>query len=220
MNIGRNDLCFCGSGKKYKKCCMIKIQNPELVWKENFDKLDIVVDKKEELKTIMFDTYQFMKKNDWQGACHVLSSIQYILLNEIGLNPKLCIGVVEGFKGTAFDHSWIELDNEVYDITVANGIDVIKVSEPIIAGVNIATLKRSELVYNTNQKLDFPASMIKDMSITEYLDGFVNQPINDVPAYLKCGLWNLILDFAKNINLELNIDELREKYSKVKRTIV
>ena len=62
--------------------------------------------------------------------------------------------------------------------------------------------------------------MIKDMSITEYLDGFVNQPINDIPAYLKCGLWNLILDFAKNINLELNIDDLREKYSKVKRTIV
>lgn len=22
--IGRNDSCFCGSGKKYKKCCMIK----------------------------------------------------------------------------------------------------------------------------------------------------------------------------------------------------
>lgn len=21
---GRNDLCFCGSGKKYKKCCIIK----------------------------------------------------------------------------------------------------------------------------------------------------------------------------------------------------
>jgi preprotein translocase subunit SecA len=22
--IGRNDLCVCGSGKKYKKCCLIK----------------------------------------------------------------------------------------------------------------------------------------------------------------------------------------------------
>lgn len=26
-NIGRNDLCFCGSGKKYKKCCMSKNNN-------------------------------------------------------------------------------------------------------------------------------------------------------------------------------------------------
>src|SRR5262245_15926597 len=24
MNIGRNDLCHCGSGKKYKKCCLEK----------------------------------------------------------------------------------------------------------------------------------------------------------------------------------------------------
>lgn len=220
MNIGRNDICFCGSGKKYKKCCIVKMQNPQIIWKENFDKIDVSIDRKEELKTIMFDTYEFMKKNDWQGACHALSSIQYILLNEIGLNPKLCIGVVGGFKGACFEHSWIELDNEVYDITVANGMNDIKVSEPIIAGVNIATLKRSELVYNTNQKLDYPASMIKDMSITEYLDGFTNQPINDIPAYLKCGLWNLIIDFAKKINLELNINDLREKYSKVKRTIV
>ena len=26
MNVGRNDPCPCGSGKKYKKCCMLKIQ--------------------------------------------------------------------------------------------------------------------------------------------------------------------------------------------------
>lgn len=24
INVGRNDLCPCGSGKKYKKCCIIK----------------------------------------------------------------------------------------------------------------------------------------------------------------------------------------------------
>ena len=24
INIGRNDKCFCGSGKKYKKCCLNK----------------------------------------------------------------------------------------------------------------------------------------------------------------------------------------------------
>ena len=26
QKIGRNDLCYCGSGKKYKKCCMKKDQ--------------------------------------------------------------------------------------------------------------------------------------------------------------------------------------------------
>lgn len=26
IKIGRNDNCFCGSGKKYKKCCYLKIE--------------------------------------------------------------------------------------------------------------------------------------------------------------------------------------------------
>ncbi len=29
MKIGRNDPCPCGSGKKYKKCCLIKAKPPE-----------------------------------------------------------------------------------------------------------------------------------------------------------------------------------------------
>ena len=30
VDIGRNDLCYCGSGKKYKKCCMNKNDDEEL----------------------------------------------------------------------------------------------------------------------------------------------------------------------------------------------
>jgi hypothetical protein len=29
--IGRNDPCFCGSGKKYKRCCLLKAQR--ISWK-------------------------------------------------------------------------------------------------------------------------------------------------------------------------------------------
>ncbi|MBA3816750.1 MAG: SEC-C domain-containing protein [Parachlamydiaceae bacterium] len=28
QKIGRNDLCPCGSGKKYKQCCMLNIKPP------------------------------------------------------------------------------------------------------------------------------------------------------------------------------------------------
>ena len=27
INLGRNDLCICGSGKKYKRCCIEKFNN-------------------------------------------------------------------------------------------------------------------------------------------------------------------------------------------------
>lgn len=36
INIGRNDLCYCGSGKKYKKCCINKNNN------EDLDKLNLI----------------------------------------------------------------------------------------------------------------------------------------------------------------------------------
>ena len=36
IDIGRNDLCYCGSGKKYKKCCINKNNN------DDFDKLNLI----------------------------------------------------------------------------------------------------------------------------------------------------------------------------------
>jgi len=38
VNIGRNDPCPCGSGKKYKKCCLNTLQNNEQSEVEMFDK--------------------------------------------------------------------------------------------------------------------------------------------------------------------------------------
>ena len=38
VDIGRNDLCYCGSGKKYKKCCMNKNDDEEL------EKLNLIDD--------------------------------------------------------------------------------------------------------------------------------------------------------------------------------
>lgn len=33
-NVRRNDICFCGSGKKYKKCCLNKIEKCEKMYNE------------------------------------------------------------------------------------------------------------------------------------------------------------------------------------------
>lgn len=43
MKTGRNDLCPCGSGKKYKKCCLLKedetqLQTDDKEWEEWFKK--------------------------------------------------------------------------------------------------------------------------------------------------------------------------------------
>ena len=35
--IGRNDKCMCGSGKKYKKCCLLKEQEQEEQERKEFE---------------------------------------------------------------------------------------------------------------------------------------------------------------------------------------
>jgi len=46
MKIGRNEPCPCGSGKKYKKCCLIKVRPPvDLLWRRLGEAHDRLVDR-------------------------------------------------------------------------------------------------------------------------------------------------------------------------------
>jgi len=68
QDVGRNDPCPCGSGKKYKKCCMSK----QLVEKEKKKKLDLsrlrfpeIVEDYEEVpseKAVTFYTREFIER--------------------------------------------------------------------------------------------------------------------------------------------------------------
>ncbi len=42
--IGRNDVCNCGSGKKYKKCCELIQTNPYIISEPISDKLNPIID--------------------------------------------------------------------------------------------------------------------------------------------------------------------------------
>ena len=56
--IGRNSPCPCGSGKKYKKCCLGKTDAP-------------VVRKKDELDPLMQEGYLLLQKNKKDRACDI-----------------------------------------------------------------------------------------------------------------------------------------------------
>jgi tetratricopeptide (TPR) repeat protein len=56
--IGRNELCFCGSGKKYKKCCLNKNQSDSHSVK-NRDELDVLMEK----------GWSLLQKNETAKAC-------------------------------------------------------------------------------------------------------------------------------------------------------
>ena len=67
--------------------------------------------------TTFFAVSDFYKKHPNPGACHFISSVFHILLNEQGIENDLCIGeVTQGSQ--FFDHSWIEIDGKVFDIAI------------------------------------------------------------------------------------------------------
>lgn len=68
QNVGRNDPCPCGSGKKYKKCCMLKQSGEEKKLKNldlsNFRPTQFVEDFEEvpNEKAITFYTREFIER--------------------------------------------------------------------------------------------------------------------------------------------------------------
>ena len=138
MKIGRNDPCPCGSGKKYKQCCLSKSVSGndykrirEVVIKNNYE---------DSIGNILCNLLRYMKEKNWIGACHATSAALYVALTEAGYSVDLCVGEVE-FSRFVFDHSWIELDNKIIDLAVSMTLmgGGMSVSEPIVLDTNIAT---------------------------------------------------------------------------------
>jgi len=63
MKVARNDPCPCGSGKKYKKCCLDKKQQPEI--STHLLSLD---ERTNILYNAMVDIFQFRKCKDWNDV--------------------------------------------------------------------------------------------------------------------------------------------------------
>lgn len=206
--ISRNDLCPCGSGKKYKKCCLKYESNPIILWEKNFDEISHEIQQCQNIKTIFFSILKIMHKEKWEGACHATSSIMYVLLKELEMHPDLYIGEVK--KGNIiFDHSWIQIDDKVYDAAISMGLEGRIISNPIIADYNIDTLKKVDVEYGvkTAEGLGYPANVIQNISIVDYMDKF--------PCY-EDGLWKIVCDIGSELGINFDIAILRNKYSSVK----
>lgn len=203
--IGRNDLCFCGSGKKYKRCCLLKEQISvpsclrQCVADCGYD---------ERVGDVLVRAYGFVMKR--RGACHAVSSVLYVALSELGLSPVLCVGVVRGvgkMSRYCFDHSWIELNGEVLDLAIANSFGGEEVSNPIVGGYNIFTKEKPAFLYGVSDvDLDrYTYDGVLSLSFVEYMDRDSNH---------RDGLWSVVNDI---LDTRLDIDMLREKYHNVVR---
>lgn len=214
MNIGRNDFCICGSKKKYKKCCM----NKDIfdTWKDNsysiLEKSDFSDEQKDKLIKTFFTVLNDIRKNNVEGSCHQSSSILYVLLNEYGFAPSLCIGEVLSKKsGLIFDHSWIEIDKMIFDAAIFLPLNKETADNVVFYGDDIGTKEPSLAVYGYGKgELDVVARQVYEYNFNEYMDGY--------PLY-KGGLWSLVRDFSIKIGDPLDLG-LKEKYDKTKRNLI
>jgi hypothetical protein len=160
MSIGRNDPCPCGSGKKYKKCCL----DGETSWRQGIVNSDI----EQAVKTTLLGAYDFIVEKQLQGGCHLISAILFMLLSEQGYEPIVKTGEV-GIADYLFDHSWIELDGKIIDLTIMNTLDDNKNLPPIVMNKSVSSGLESDYKYGVSPNLDLEAQLVLAQSIGQYI---------------------------------------------------
>lgn len=166
MSIGRNDPCPCGSGKKYKKCCL----DGETIWRQGIENSDI----EQAVKTTLLGAFDFIVENHFQGGCHSISAILFILLSEQGYEPIVKTGEV-GIADYVFDHSWIELDDKIIDLTIMNTLDDNKKLPPVVMSKSVSSGLEANFKYGVSPNLDFEAQLVLAQSIGQYIQAGKDQ---------------------------------------------
>ena len=102
--IGRNEPCPCGSGKKYKKCCLGKAENQEL----------------DELDDHMQKGYVLLEKNKTIEACTIWLEVWDKLKSRFSPDMKSIEDAERVFSGLQSLYNWcqdleMELGNAAWD---------------------------------------------------------------------------------------------------------
>lgn len=202
QKIGRNDPCLCGSGKKYKNCC-VKNSNSINIYGQ-ISNIIASYDQNHELTEVLTQLLRYMKEKSWTGACHATAATLFVALSEIGYSPELCVGEV-GYENTFFDHSWIIIEDRIIDLAISIPLTGVYVSDPIVLDKNIVTMKKYDCIYGINYGVGLGAIAAK----------IVNMPFeNYMRAYpdSKDGLWSVV---DRILSGKVNIDTIKEKYKNV-----
>lgn len=167
---------------------------------------------KKELSILYGELIDFMIKINWRGACHESCGVQFVLLNELGIRCDWRLGEVF-FKEkkiqdrpVCFDHSWILINNEIFDIALLRTNNPAMDSFPTIRNKNLLTLAEPEVIYNTNSGWgdDQNTVNIKNMHLSTYL--------NNSPMHPKLGTWLLIQHIGLKLGINTSIVAMRKKY--------
>jgi hypothetical protein len=145
---------------------------------------------------------QTIYKNKWYGSCHATSAMLFIVLETEGYAPHLHLGQCRTDK--YFDHSWVTLDNQIYDAAIAFDLADKQYVGPTFAGIDLDTKQETTLQYgNSSLPFDDQTLFIATSSITTYLDG-------------KSTIWRFLQNVFERVSVPFDEVALKEKYRTVK----
>lgn len=153
----------------------------------------------------------FAWQNDWTGACHDSSAALYMILSEMGFSPSIVIGEVNAAAGT-FDHSWVELDGEIFDVAVGfPGEEGNYVGPSVFASLNLNTGETTELVYGVRSSsgLDDVGLFVAASNLEQYS---AVQPVGFT-------IWDITPYVGAACGVKLQKSDLYRKYGKVTRIV-
>jgi hypothetical protein len=162
---------------------------------------------------VVGSSIKWVYSNEYRGGCHDTSAAIYILLSELGLKPMICIGIVS-YCEYEFDHSWLELDGQIYDTAICMPRIPGPPEVPVFASIDLETNQKTALVYgDTSQDgYDDITKNILQMSLGDY-----SQKLHEADPQK---LWKLAKTIGKETGMKINVSKIREKYSNVHRVEV
>lgn len=147
-------------------------------------------------------------KHNYQGACHDISITLHVLLKEVGLESDICIGEVKVSDTEYFDHSWVEVDGDIFDIAVCAPNFPAYAHAPIYKGESLSGSISFGYGIGSPAGLDDMTKFVLNSDINQYLEQHPNG---------ADFIWGLIKKVAKSCGIKLNKAKLREAYGQTKR---
>lgn len=199
------------------------IKNFEESFKNEIMNLSFQHPQKKEILTTYSALNDYLVENPIKGACHVISGIMYILLNEQRIDSELCIGVIHDPRVGVYDHSWVEIDGVPYDLAIQLPLDEILVrlleegqieTQPlpaVFAGYDLKLegIVQTQVNYRNKGNLDSPAKDIYLIPLTNYLD------------YAPPGQgWDMVKQICSVLDISFSKNILRDKYKHTGRTLI
>ncbi len=149
---------------------------------------EITKEQEEQFFTFFDCLHKFMVKNAWYGACHATTAMMYAFAKKIGIEAIPCIGECKQNNYPPFDHSWLLINDKIYDLAISLPFVTSMALRPVYKSIDSKTNKKVDMYYGISfLGLSGQASFIYNQDMYEYMYNCS-----------ELNLINLLIDISKN----------------------